>query len=199
MTDADADRLRWVAFDRLRAGKPVTIDTIARDLEADPAAVGSAVDELLVRGLVELDDHKAMIGAHGITLTPTTHALVLDGDRLHTWCALDAVGIPAALAVDATITTACEWCASPITVTMVERVPTGDTGVVLWLPTGPCDNMRRDFCPAANLFCNPRHLDAWRDLTGKPPGNVLSLDETAALGRQAWNRDDDCTDTWPNG
>lgn len=44
---------------------------------------------------------RTVTGASGLTCLPTARALDLDGHRLHTWCALDAAGIRAALGVDA--------------------------------------------------------------------------------------------------
>lgn len=118
---------------------------------------------------------------------------------MHTWCALDAVGIPAALELDATARTECGSCGTPITVELIRGVPADDRELVLWLPTGPCDNVREQFCPTAHLFCDRGHLDAWHQRTGKPTGDVLSVEGAADLGRQAWNRDQACSDAWPNG
>ena len=53
-------------------------------------------------GSVTLEDG-LITGVGGLSSTPTMHRLVLDGVELYCWCALDTLGIPAALVADASI------------------------------------------------------------------------------------------------
>jgi alkylmercury lyase len=75
-----------------------------------PTELATTLAGLARAGLVEQDPTGAITGAHGLTLAPTRHHLVLAGVDLHTWCALDAIGIPAAVDTDAEIATRCGWC-----------------------------------------------------------------------------------------
>src|SRR5262249_24938634 len=152
-----ADQVRWAAFDLVRAGRPAGGADLAAALRADPSTMEAAVGALTARGLLERDSHGAVVGVHGLTLWPTRHRLVLDGIALYTWCALDAIGIPAALGIDAEVTTVCGWCAQSLRLLVDDGAPIADAPHVLWLPTSPCANVRADFCPLANLFCNTTH------------------------------------------
>jgi hypothetical protein len=69
------------------------------------------------------------------------------------------------------------------------------TDTVLWLPREPCTNVREQFCPDTNLFCDHHHLDHWRDQAGHPDGDVLTVPEAAAIGRYWWQPErSDCCD-----
>jgi hypothetical protein len=178
-------QIRWAAFERLRTGHAIAPSDLADLLDAPPEKIATALDDLVRVGLIERDLAGTVIGAHGLTLTETRHHLVLDRIVLHTWCALDAVGVPAALGVDADIATRCGWCDQPLTLTM--RAGTAEpVEAVLWLPREPCTNVRQHFCSQANLFCGHNHLDLWRDQAGDPTGDVLTVSEAAALGRAWW-------------
>ena len=187
--EEEIDHVRWAAFDRLRtSNQPVTASVLARELGTTADLTRATLEEQAGVGRLELDTEGRVVGAHGITLLSTPHTLAVDGRVLHTWCALDAIGIPAASGEDAHVTTSCGWCRRSLVVDVVEGEPRGDHGLVLWLPTGPCDNLRQEFCPHANLFCNREHLDTWRKQAGAPNGRTLTLDQTAELGRQTWRR-----------
>ena len=188
VTDELTERLRWAAFDRLRAHTPATPSALADDLATSVEAVEEVLAAQLAAGRFERDHAGVVVGAHGLTLLPTRHTLTMSGRDLHTWCALDAIGIPAAAGDDALVATSCGWCDQPITVSVSAGRPLDRGHQVLWLPTAPCPNVREQFCPHANLFCRRRHLKRWRKAAGRPEGHVLTLDAVAELGRQTWRR-----------
>ena len=126
-----------------------------------------------------------MVGAHGVTLRSTAHRIRHDGLETSTWCAFDAVGIPAALGVDARTVSSCPACRRQLEVVIAAGVPADDPFLV-WMPIGPCENVMRDFCPAANLFCSHEHVGDWRRRSGMPDGVALPLVEIAEHGRRAW-------------
>jgi hypothetical protein len=110
----------------------------------------------------------------------------LSGSWLFTWCAADAVGIPAALGSDAEVETICPHCSAEIAITIRAGVPRADEKLVLWLPTFSCSHVVTQFCPDVNFFCNREHLEAWRSQRGEPEGRSLDAYEAAQLGRQWW-------------
>jgi alkylmercury lyase len=189
VNDTLVDQLLWAAFDRLRSNRPATPADLAADLECTAEIVAEILAAQAALGRVEVDVDGVVVGSHGLTLVPTRHALTIDEAELHTWCAFDAVGIPAAAGEDARVATRCGWCERPLAVAIAAGVPVDDgSRVVLWLPTGPCDDLRRQFCAHANLFCDREHLDRWLAQADEPSGRVLTLAETAELGRQSWRR-----------
>lgn len=110
----ELDRLRRAAFAALRAGAAARLTDLA-------AATGQAVDDvralagqLVAAGIAtiegDLAGDPAVTGAEGLTVETTPHELVMGGQHLHTWCAFDLVGMPAALRLDAEARTACPTC-----------------------------------------------------------------------------------------
>jgi Alkylmercury lyase/Bacterial regulatory proteins, gntR family len=188
LSDDLAQQVRWAAFDRLQTGHAITTSELAAQLGAPATRITAALDELTRAGLIERAPTGDVIGAHGLTLTPTRHRLVLDHIALHTWCALDVIGIPAALDTNAEIATHCGSCDQPLTLTMSAGTPDPAADLALWLPQEPCTNVRQQFCPDANLFCDHDHLDRWRARAGQPKGDVLPVAKAAALGRHWWQR-----------
>jgi alkylmercury lyase len=177
--------VRRDAFCGLLRGRPVTISHIAAERGARPDRAQAALDQLVAAGAAEVVGDGVVVGAHGLTTAATQHATALEERLVHTWCALDAVGIPVALGVDATATTTCPTCRVRLTVPV-----RGGSAIplpfVLWLPTGPCPHLTRDFCSVANLFCNVAHVDVWKQLSGDSQGRVVSLAEVEDIARRAW-------------
>lgn len=178
--------LRWAAFDRLLEGAPVAPDQLAEALDVSRPAVDEMVSAAARGGLVDIDDGQ-VVGANGLTLRTTPHRLDMRGRTFHTWCSLDAIGIPAALGVDATVSSGTQR-EGAVVVRLVGGEPEDATGLVVWLPEGPCGDLRRDFCDAANLFPDPAALERWLADNGRPQGRAITVDEAAELGRSWWGR-----------
>ena len=110
-------RLRWLeekqdsgwthplvqlAFTAIRAGKPLMLDAARQQLGLSSAELSQLVARFVDRGLLTLDERGEIVtGAIGLSIMPSKHRVLLDGRSLYVWCALDIVGIPAALGADA--------------------------------------------------------------------------------------------------
>jgi alkylmercury lyase len=185
--------VRRHAFTALLDDQPMTAAQLADAAALSPAEVERALAALQGGGALEVDDRKRVIGAHGLTRRKTRHTIITSQGTWNTWCALDAIGIPAALRVDAEAHTDCPACNTEITIGVRHgAVMTTTDTARLWLPGGDCGHVMDDFCAAANLFCSIEHLGQWRHDAGEPPGQPLSLDETARHGRRAWSDVADC-------
>jgi hypothetical protein len=104
------------------------------------------------------------------------------------------------LGADAAVHSPCGWCDREIAVELDAGVPFSEPDVLVWLPTSSCTNVREEFCPLANLFCNRAHLDSWRLDAQTAPGEALSVERAAALGRRWWSRGViGCSDDAPSG
>ncbi|MGI5838793.1 MAG: organomercurial lyase [bacterium] len=111
--------VRRAAFLALRTGRPAALTELSWETGLPPAEVRAAARVLSDKGLaVCTANEDAIIGAGGLSLRETCHRLRLEGVDLYTWCAADAVGIPAALAADAVIASACHTCGEPVTLIM---------------------------------------------------------------------------------
>jgi hypothetical protein len=99
-----------------------------RPLVAQLADDDTIVEALVAAGRAEVDDDGRLVGVHGVVGRPTAHRIEHAGGVVHTWCALDANGIPAALDIDAAAVTSCPGCGAELTVVLHGGVPTGGTG-----------------------------------------------------------------------
>jgi hypothetical protein len=160
---------------------------LAADTGLSSMAVQKALFELVAFGSANLDKDQRIVAVGGLSVERAAHELVLDGVNFWTWCAFDAVGIPAALGLDATARTQCGQCGELIQITMAHGTPPVDSPLVGWLPGRECANVQDDFCPEANLFCNEAHLTSWRKAVGDPPGKAATLVDLAALGTDVWD------------
>lgn len=179
------------AFRLLREGRPAEPASIAERTRLTEQQVATTLDRLVERGGARLDDRGRVVAVGGLSLEPTRHRLTLSGVPFHTWCAIDAVGIPAATGEDAVAQTTCPHCGTSIEIVIERGRPQMDQRFVAWLPHREFSSVADDMCPEMNLFCGRRHLDAWRAATGHPAGEALSVEEVARLGREWWANEGD--------
>jgi hypothetical protein len=142
------------------------------------------VRTLTAAGRLEVDDDGLLVGVDGLTARATAHRIEHAGRTVHTWCALDAIGIPAAFALDATAATTCPHCSVELRVMIHAGHASALPDVCLWIPGGPCSHLVEDFCRHANLYCSRDHLMAVVPPDG--PGRAVDVAEAAAIGRTNW-------------
>jgi Alkylmercury lyase len=161
---------------------------LVRPSELVPAAPDDAdvvAGALARQGCAQLDADGRLVGIHGLTLRDTRHRILHDGVAHQTWCAFDAIGIPAALGLTATAHSDCPACGAPILVTIEEGIALAQGSVVLSLPDSSWANLLADFCAKADLYCTREHLDEHLDPSGTS-GRVIDVATVAELGRSAW-------------
>lgn len=150
------------------------------ELTTDPATV----QILSAAGRLELDDQGVLVGVHGLVARATSHRIEHAGGTVHTWCALDAIGIPAALALDATAVTSCPNCGAELRVVLRAGHADRHDDLRLWLPGGPYRHLVKDFCRHTNLYCNRQHLSSVVPV--EQPGRAITVAEAAGIGRVTW-------------
>lgn len=112
--------IRISAFYSILEGSRSTIIDLSIKIRLSVTEVKKYVEDLKISGALVLDEEGAVVGSHGLSLVPTNHRLVIDGNDLFTWCAADAIGIPAALEIDAKIYSRCSQCNEPIKIEIVK-------------------------------------------------------------------------------
>ena len=120
------------AFRAILDGTPATIADLPAGIGLPPRTADESAQRLLERGTLVEEDGR-ITGARGLSLTETPHRLTLDGRPRYAFCAVDAVGIPVALGVDAAIDSRCHHCGGPLHLeirggTIVDAPP----GSVIW-------------------------------------------------------------------
>jgi Alkylmercury lyase len=151
----------------------------------DLTGVRATVEALVAGGRLEVDEDGRLVGVHGLVARPTAHLIEHAFGAAHTWCAFDAVGIPAALGIDSAAVTSCPACGTPLRVGVRHGVPEDDGRLRLWPPGGECTHLVDDFCRPANLYCDTSHLAAV--VRPGTPGRAVTVTETAAMGRVTWD------------
>ncbi len=184
--DDDASmRLREVAFGALVADPaPVEAARLVDASGLDRATVDAALGRLADAGRIDRDPSGRVLGAAGLTIADGPHGLTLGGHAYRTWCALDAIGIPAALGADARVETACAVCGRALSVEISGGRPQAGDAARLWLSAGGA-NMRLDFCTPTVLLCSDAHAREWGERHGGH-GEVIDLDATARHGEGLW-------------
>ena len=185
LSESVAGAVRSIAvlgFQALWSGQSAALPEL---LGEDGAAVTEATEHLRSRGRIELTTDGHLIAVHGLSRRPTPHRIEHDNRVINTWCALDAVGIPAALGIDAWARTTCPTCQGPLAVRLSAGNPQPLPGAVLWYPEVACGHLIDDFCSGANLFCTIEHLERWA-AASSGVGTVMTIDEVADVGREAW-------------
>jgi hypothetical protein len=128
------EQLRLAAFRLVRAGRVATAALLSDIVGLCPLVVRDELAALEHQGLV-VRNADGVVGIYGLSLVLTPHALMLDSHPLFTWCALDAVGIPAGLIADAVVQATCFYCQQDLTI----RFQSGQVravsaaGLCIWL------------------------------------------------------------------
>jgi|SRR5579859_1604804 len=107
---APATKLCRAAFDAILNGEIAPVSELA----ASNGASAQEVEKLVGRALI-VDDNGRVVAAHGLSAVPARqHRLTLRGRSFWTWCAIDALGIPAGLGEDAVADTTCQLCGAAV-------------------------------------------------------------------------------------
>lgn len=175
-------RIAIAGFHALWSGRRLSVPEL---LGGDTIAFSQAAEHLRVRGRIELSDDGHVIAVHGLCLRPTRHRIEHDRGVVNTWCALDAIGIPAALGIDARARTQCPTCQGPLAVSLSDGEPEAPSETMLWYPVLTGGHLVEDFCSGANLFCTLAHLQRWAEAGGRA-GRAMTIDEVAEVGRKGW-------------
>jgi alkylmercury lyase len=146
-------------------------------------ALQDILDRPNLAGRVELDSQGRLLGIAGLSIEPTHHEIMIDGEKRWTWCALDAVGILGALETDGTIRSVNPHSGTSIEIAFQSGEPTSD--VMLFILGGyDSTNVRENWCPLVNFFTNKNDAEAWaaeKELTGDIVSIRQIADEAAAM------------------
>lgn len=188
--------------------RPVSAARLAQALACNPGRVAQALVVLDRQGRIRRDQTGAVRGSHGLSLTPTPHALLLERrsgqeQPYWTWCAWDAVGILAALDASGRIRSTSPASGAPIQIDFHHghlRDPA--PGLVVFFadtdcctPAGGDDDpdccgsgsVIDDWCPLVNFFEDAGAAQAWATEHGLR-GTAVPLAEATERGRTSWRR-----------
>lgn len=183
--EPDMNRLNWAAFLELSEGHNPTVAQLARRTGLGQEKGQRAAQEALRRGLLTMDGSR-ITGSRGLSTAPTRYGVRLGGRALFTWCALDAVGIPAALRADAHVEATLLDGTAPVVVDIRRGEIASSTpeDLRIGLPSPTLDrSVRETLCPRIGFHLAtqaPQHPDI----------SILTLEQAAELGRRIWSPPD---------
>ncbi len=135
----DEQAIRRAAFHAILGGETIDRTGLVVATGLNTEKVDALLDRLTERGLVVVDPGSGrVVGSWGLSLVPTDHRLRIRGRAVYTWCAEDAIGIPAGLAEDANIISSCHRCGVVVNVEMAagQVVRALPPDVRLWIISG---------------------------------------------------------------
>jgi hypothetical protein len=125
-------------------------------------------------------------------LEPSPHRLVTDHGAVYTQCSVDAIGIPAALGIDAMIEDRCALCHQSITLRVQDQqvvsVQPADAVVVMAEACGAMTGAIPTMCHETNLVCSALHAREWQAERATLPSAVVNPAEAVTVGHAIWGR-----------
>ena len=183
----DVQRLSVAVYRLLATGRPVDLKALTSALQWQEPQV-EAVLVAFPPSAIEFDGAGAIIAFIGLSLEPTDHLFEVDGQALHTWCALDALFLPEILSKTARVTTTCPATGDTIRLKLTaDRIAEAEPEHPVMSVVAPdgeaCrSNLRGAFCNHINLFADEAAFDRWAN--SHPGAASVPLAEAFAMGRQ---------------
>jgi alkylmercury lyase len=183
-TAATLVRMTRPVIRRLAAGRPPTVDEIAR-----ASGVPAADVERTLRALpyVERDANGRVVSLM-VTTRPTDHVIDLDGRTLYAWCALDTLIVAALLEHPVVIRSRDRRTGDAIRVELGAdglAVTEPSSAVMSWVGEIPPDNfgrMRATICHHVHFFASREAAARWS--AEHPGGAVLSMPDAVEAARR---------------
>lgn len=167
----------------LAQGDPVSITQLTAALQLPPDAVEQALRHF---SGIEYDSAGNIVAA-GLSLLPTSHQFVVNGQRLFTWCALDALAYPTLLQTSARVESVCPVTGYRVQLTVtptgvIDRDP-ATVVVSLVVPDAAacCRDIRGSFCNYGLFFVSAEAAEIWH--TQHPAAEILSIDDAFHAGK----------------
>lgn len=176
-------KVRSAAFrSLLHGGGPADLHQLAADTGLEAETVEEAVGWFQQRGFARRHSDGQVVGIAGLTVMPTEHRIESPFGTRWTWCALDAVGIVAAIG-DGTVHSQADG--RPIRVTVRDGA-LSPTELVVFLPDGyAIESVVDEWCPHTAFHLDRAAAEAWQAETGLT-GQTMGVDRIASLAGPRW-------------
>jgi alkylmercury lyase len=190
----DLSRLLIRVMRELAQGRPIHRERVEQII----ADVGVARDGAyrFLREVAERDADGNILGIMGLSLNDTPHRFYVDGARMSTWCAEDALFLPTVLNQIATVESKSPVTRERVRLTVspqgVEEVdPAGAVvSIVIVDPAdanmGSVEAIWGTFCHHTFFFASREEAERWA--ASRDDIEILSVDEAFELGRQLSSR-----------
>ncbi len=147
-------------------------------------AKGSPVSREALAAVLGWPAGRLIVG-YGLTLRETPHVFKINGQRLFTWCALDALMFPALIGKTARVLSSCAATGAPVSLTVapdgVRNVEPAGARVSLVMRE-PSADIRGSFCCQVNFFASASAANKW--VSRHRGVAVVSVEDAFLLGQE---------------
>lgn len=170
-------RLSALTVRLLAKGRPVSAEQLAESWNLPLDQVHAILDQ--ARGSkIEVDENGDLIGAGGLSLSPTSHRLILNDKTLYAWCAFDAMFLPGFLGQRLEIESIDPINGDPIYLTITPDGPESyspdSTMLSIAIPGVSCSIEQQgpgsEVCGQMHFFSSPDSAQIWLN---RHPGSVM--------------------------
>ena len=189
----DNSRLLISVWRTLAKGRPVSgeqIDEMIADLGVNQDEAGE-----FLRGVTERDSSDSIVGIFGLSLNDHPHRFSVNGASLTTWCAEDALFLPAMLEQTATVESYSPLSKEKVRLTVgperVEEVSPADAVVSIVtldpskVDTSSVEAIYGNFCEQIHFFVSREEAEGWT--AGRENIDIRSVEEGFKLGKLAFS------------
>ena len=189
----DTSRLLIRVWRTLAKGRPVSgqqIDQIIADLGVNQDEAGE-----FLKGVTERDSSDSVVGIFGLSLNDHPHRFTVNGASLTTWCAEDALFLPAMLDQTATVESYSPVTGEKVRLTVgperVEEVSPADAMVSIVtldpskVDTSSVEAIYGNFCEQIHFFTSREEAERWA--ADRENIDILSVEEGYELGKLAFS------------
>jgi len=189
----------WI-YRALAAGRTVTRASIAEAMGTTEAEIDCLLAHVPASA-IDVTVEGEITGFVGLSIVSASHEFIVGSRTLYTWCAFDALFLPALIGQDAVLKTRCPETGERIEIELSPTLigATKPAAPVMSLAetdtASCCDDLRAAFCSHVNMFADQGAFERWK---GNRDGVVaLHLDDAHQLARQrnAW-RYPDLRENW---
>jgi alkylmercury lyase len=191
--DGEGQRVGAALYRLLASGEPITPGTLGHHLGWVTGEARRYVTESELRSQVEWDGpaRNRIVGFGGLTTRHSRHSLLIDGRRLSTWCAWDALFIPEILGAHARVESVCPVTGEPVRLLIagdrMERLADREPVVSFKVPDDSIrfessDREILEFCSYVNLFASRQAGTSW--ISTRPGTFLLTPADAFTLARR---------------
>lgn len=183
MTDLQAAALQAL----LHTGKAASLGHLTTKINTSSDAISSCIDELLETGHLRLDSEGLVVGAAGLSLSPTAHEISVDGKRFWAWCAFDVIGIFGALHASGFVKSKDPSSNEILSLEFVKGVPSNGHLMISMADLPNSGSICHDWCPKVNFFTSVSSAQDWIQTSGFQ-GSLISVGNLFLVAREVWSR-----------
>lgn len=179
----EEQRFALALYRQLARGEPVPIDSLAVDVDGKPPDVDATLERWPG---VYRDGAGRVVAFWGLAIPEMPHRFRVDGRRLYTWCAWDALFIPELIGRTAEVESQSPVSGDSVRLTVtpeqVLQVAPEGTVVSMLVPAERFDEqVIMSFCHFVHFFPSVADAEPW--LGEHSETFLLSVDEAFELGR----------------